>query len=227
MAQGHKRSRRHPVISLRMIGAVVLTAVVLGVFALDALGVSLPGWSEKLSVRAFRELILSWGPWGVAAAIGLMVLHSFVPFPAEFVAFANGMCFGLLWGMVITWAGAMIGAFLSFALARWLGRPFVERAARRGEMRRLDDWLARQGGHAVFLGRFLPVISFNLINYAAGLMRISWWTFAWATGLGILPMTALMVVLGERYETLSWWSWLLILAAGPVLWLVARRALPR
>ena len=32
--------------------------------------------------------------------------------------------------------------------------------------------------------RFLPVISFNLINYAAGLTAISWWTFSWATGIG-------------------------------------------
>ena len=41
----------------------------------------------------------------------LMVLHSFVPFPAEFVAMANGMLYGPIWGTVITWSGAMLGAF--------------------------------------------------------------------------------------------------------------------
>jgi len=29
--------------------------------------------------------------WGVIASILLMVAHSFIPFPAEFVAIANGM----------------------------------------------------------------------------------------------------------------------------------------
>ena len=38
---------------------------------------------------------------------------------------ANGMLYGALWGTVITWSGAMLGAWLAFGLARWLGRPFV------------------------------------------------------------------------------------------------------
>ncbi len=29
----------------------------------------------------------------------------------------------------------------------------------------------------VLMARFIPVIAFNLVNYAAGLTRISWWTF--------------------------------------------------
>jgi hypothetical protein len=39
-------------------------------------------------------LIRSWGPWGIAGSIGLMVAHSFLPFPAEIVALANGMVYG-------------------------------------------------------------------------------------------------------------------------------------
>ena len=155
-----------------------------------------------------------------------MVLHSFVPFPAEFVAMANGMVYGPLWGTAITWLGAMLGAFAAFGLARALGRPFVKRAASRGEWHKIDDWLARQGGSAVFISRFLPVISFNMINYAAGLAPISWRTFTWATGLGILPMTMLMVILGDQFDALPWWSWLLLLAGGVALWLICRRMLP-
>lgn len=44
--------------------------------------------------------------------------YTFLPFPAEFVAIANGMVHGAFWGTVITWAGAMLGAFLSFGLTR-------------------------------------------------------------------------------------------------------------
>jgi uncharacterized membrane protein YdjX (TVP38/TMEM64 family) len=66
------------------------------------------------------------------------------------------------------------------------------------------------------------VIAFNLVNYAAGLTRISWWTFAWATGIGILPMTTLMVVMGDRIETLAWEIWLLVGAGALVLWFAFR-----
>ncbi len=212
------RRRRSPVLLRAAVAAAVLFAGGAAVAWVLLSG----GWPESWSVGAFESLIRSWGAWGVAASVGLMIVHSFVPFPAELVAVANGMVYGPYWGTVITWTGAMAGAFLAFGLSRAFGRPFVRRMVRRREWGRMDDWLARQSGDIVFLGRFLPVISFNLINYAAGLMRMSWWTFALATGLGILPMTILMVVLGDRIETLGWTGWLAIMAAGLALWLAVR-----
>ena len=184
-------------------------------------------WWSRLSVAEITQFIRSTGAWGIAAAIGLMVLHSFVPFPAEFVAIANGMVYGPVWGTVITWVGAMLGALLAFGLARRFGRPFVHALLRKRDWRALDDWVERHGWGAVLISRFIPVISFNLINYAAGLTRISWWTFTWATGVGILPLTTLMVVLGDRLQTLPWQIWLLVFLVGLALWLTVRRALAR
>ena len=77
----------------------------------------------------------------------------------------------------------------------------------------------------VLIARFIPVIAFNLVNYAAGLTRISWWTFTWSTGLGILPVTALMVIMGDNIDTLAWEWWLLLLAAALALWFAVRRKL--
>ena len=79
----------------------------------------------EVSVEGFAQFIRDAGSWGVVGSMGLMILHSFVPFPAEFIAFANGLVYGVIRGTVITWTGAMIGAILAFGLARWLGRPFV------------------------------------------------------------------------------------------------------
>ena len=180
------------------------------------------GIQGGLSVQAFEETILGWGAWGVLGSIGLMIVHSFVPFPAEFLAIANGMVYGPVWGTVITWTGAMLGAFLAFGLARALGRPFVELMVARKNWHVLDEWAATRGGHLVLISRFIPVIAFNLINYAAGLTRISWWTFTWATGIGILPLTILMVVMGDRIETIAWETWLLLGAGAFILWFVFR-----
>ncbi|NIM06330.1 MAG: hypothetical protein GTN65_12110, partial [Armatimonadetes bacterium] len=57
---------------------------------------------------SIKGYIRDAGPWGVAVSMGLMVLHSFIPFPAEVIAIANGMIYGVLWGTVITWTGAMM-----------------------------------------------------------------------------------------------------------------------
>lgn len=80
------------------------------------------------------------------------------------------------------------------------------------QLRHLTDWSARQGGMALLLGRLIPVISFNLLNDAAALTHISWWTFIWATGLGILPLTILLNVFGASMlnRTGSAWLWLLL-----------------
>ena len=204
-------------------GLGLLIAVgILAVLFLVALSL---GWDLGISVQDIEDRILSWGSWGIAGSIGLMVLHSFVPFPAEFLALANGMLYGPVWGIAITWTGAMLGAFAAFGLARWLGRPFVARMVARRDWVVLDDWAAHQGGKMVLLARFIPVIAFNLINYAAGLTRMSWWTFAWTTGIGILPMTALMVIMGDNIDTLAWQWWVVLLAAALVLWFAVRRKL--
>jgi uncharacterized membrane protein YdjX (TVP38/TMEM64 family) len=182
-------------------------------------------WSFAFSIQEIESLIQSWGMWGVGGSIGLMVLHSFVPFPAEIVAIANGMVYGPFWGTVITWTGAMLGAFLAFGLARSLGRPFVERMVARKHWQSIDDWAAARGGRLVLIARFFPVIAFNLINYAAGLSRISWWTFTWATGIGILPLTVLMVVMGDRIQVLPWWVWPVLAVLCAAIWYLFRHKL--
>ena len=182
-------------------------------------------WTISFSAKSIEHQIRGWGPWGIAGSISLMVLHSFVPFPAEFLAIANGMVYGVVWGTAITWSGAMLGAFLAFALARALGRPFVAMVISRRNWHVMDRWTSEQGWQIVFLSRFLPVIAFNLINYMAGLTRISWWTFGWTTGLGILPLTLLMVMMGDKADMLPWYLWVLLIVVGVALWLVLRNRL--
>src|SRR6266849_3886162 len=72
-----------------------------------------------------ERFVAAWGAWSALGSVALMVLHSFLPLPAEIIPLVNGMMFGPWLGIALTWIGAMLGAVLSFALARGLGRPFV------------------------------------------------------------------------------------------------------
>lgn len=153
------------------------------------------------SVRELAAWIRSWGMSAVLAAISLMVAHSFIPFPAELAAIANCVVFGPYAGFAVTWVGAMLGACIAFGLARRLGRPFVlslSRGRYGDRIDKFDQWMARRGSLALLLCRLVPLISFNVINFGAGLSAVSWWTFIWTTGLGIVPVTALLMVLAEK-----------------------------
>lgn len=153
-----------------------------------------------------------------------MVAHSFVPLPAEVVAIANGIIFGPLLGAVLTWVGAMLGAWAAFGVARLFGRPVVEHILSERERRALDEWTAVRGAASLVIARLIPLVAFNLVNYAAGLASISWWTFTWTTGLGILPATVLMVALGARLAIFPWWGWLAVVAGVVIAWLSVRLA---
>ncbi len=168
--------------------------------------------SGGLTVGQMEALLDRLGPWAVVASVALLVLHSFVPFPGELVALANGMCFGAFWGTVVTWIGAMAGAVTAFGLARRLGRPFVARLLPPRRLERLDRVTARVGWRALLVARLLPLIAFNLVNWGAGLTPVGWPTFAWTTALGILPVIVLMTVMGDRMGHLPWGVSLSLLA---------------
>ena len=203
-------SMRNPTIAGAVLLAILICAGVAVYLSRDQLAEFIPISSSAEQIAAN---IRSWGHWAVVGSLSLMVAHSFVPLPAEIIAIANGMVFGAVVGSIITWTGAMLGAICAFALARWLGRGFVEAALSARSAAVLDDWTRENGTPVLLISRLLPVVSFNLINYAAGLTSVSWWTFLWTTGLGIAPLTFLMVWAGEQMISGRWELALLVSAA--------------
>lgn len=158
---------------------------------------------------ALRALMDRAGLWAPLASIGLMAAHSFVPFPAEIIAIANGMAFGLWGGVAVTWLGAMAGASLAYELTRALGPAARARLLPARHQARLDTLVGDFGTRTLLVARLIPVISFNLVNYAAGLAGVARITFLWTTAIGILPITVLSVLVGSAALRLPPYLWLL------------------
>ena len=215
MTIGSTKPGFSPVGVILAAGLLFLIAVGIGAWWLWPMEFS---FGSENTIDGAVAQIRSWGPWAALASITLMVVHSFLPFPSEIITLANGMVFGPFWGSAITWVGAMLGAISTFGLVRLLGRPFVYRMLSESQLRRLSEWSSTRGGMALLIGRLIPVIAFNLLNYSAALTDISWWTFIWATGLGILPLTILLNVFGNSMLTMKAWNWVwLLLGALAVL----------
>lgn len=109
-------------------------------------------------------------------------------------------------------------------MTRWVGRLFTA-CSRKASCNDCPTGRPGKASIALLIGRLIPVVAFNLLNYAAAMTHISWWTYIWATGLGILPLTILLNVFGASILTLttSNWIWILLGVFAVAVWLLARR----
>lgn len=206
--------RRNPAFAALL---CVLLCGAVAAYVLDGLG---------HSAEDMVHWLRATGAWAPLAVIFLMVVHSFVPFPAEILALCAGAVFGTILGAALIWTGAMLGALVAFALARRLGQGAVRGWLSETQVRQLDAWTEERGALALLAARLVPVIAFNLINYAAGLTRVRLWTFVWTTALGILPVTLLSTWFGTKMLDMDW-PLLAAISAGLLLALLAMHRLAR
>ncbi len=143
-----------------------------------------------------------FGQWSFVLAPLLMIVVAILPIPAEFPAMLNGMIFGPLIGTTITWLGAIVGAWISFELARRFGRPLTERFVKSTILERTDRAVDSAGWPGLLTLRLIPAVAFTALNWGAGLTTVPRWTFLWTTTLGILPGAIVFTVSGTGVAAL-------------------------
>lgn len=155
-----------------------------------------------LKYRQFEELrlfILSYGIWAPATSIALMALQSLVPFvPGLIITITNAWIFGWHFGAIYSWLGALLGAIIDFGIARWFGRPVVEKFISPRYLEVTNKFFQKHGVLAVFITRITPIVPFKVISYGAGLTAISLFQFILATGIGQTPGIVLYSILGQH-----------------------------
>jgi uncharacterized membrane protein YdjX (TVP38/TMEM64 family) len=157
------------------------------------------GMLGRGDIAGIKVYILSFGVWAPVASCFLMVLQALVaPVPSFLITFANGLAFGVFWGWMLSLFGHVLAAAVCFGISRALGRGPVEVLVGNVGLESADRWFARWGGYAVFAGRLLPGVAFDVISYAAGLTRMEFRSFMVATALGIFPQTFLYSYLGRQ-----------------------------
>jgi uncharacterized membrane protein YdjX (TVP38/TMEM64 family) len=167
-----------------------LAAAVIAVLVLAGrqLGGELPRFA------AWVEGLGAWGPIAFIAGYALAV-PAFAP--GLVLTLAGGALFGITRGTLYVFIAAVIGSSLSFVIARYVARPWVERRiAANASFASIDRAIAAQGRRIVFLLRLSPVVPFNLLNYALGLSRIRY-VDALVASIAMLPASFLYVYYGH------------------------------
>lgn len=149
-----------------------------------------------------QKAISHCGSWAAVAYIGLFTLLPAFFFPVAVLALASGLLFGLWWGSVYTFVGAMLNCTVMFFLARYVGREQVEQLLHRRLSPFWQAKLARLEGRSGFLLliilRLIPAVPYNLINYTFGLTAMSWRSYILASAIGIIPGTLAFINIGDK-----------------------------
>ena len=146
----------------------------------------------------------------------MAIESSFIPFPSEVVvppaAYKAAATGELNVWLVVFFAtlGALIGAFINYGLALWLGKPIVYKFAnsRIGHMCLLDEqkvikseeFFVRHGVMATLIGRLVPAVR-QLISIPAGLARMNIAKFALYTAIGAGLWNAVLAAMGYYLES--------------------------
>jgi uncharacterized membrane protein YdjX (TVP38/TMEM64 family) len=159
------------------------------------------------SLADIKDLILSWGIAAPLMSIILMTMQAIIaPLPAFLITATNGLVFGVYWGTVISWTGAMCGALVSFLISRLFFGSVAKKYSDKKGIEYINRLSNKYGFKVILVTRLLPFISFDFISYAAGLSSIKTRTFILATGIGMLPATIVYTVFGFKMERLKEYS---------------------
>jgi uncharacterized membrane protein YdjX (TVP38/TMEM64 family)/Fe-S oxidoreductase len=152
------------------------------------------GATQYLEQEKLRQLIQGYG---ALAPIIYMLVYTVAPslfLPGLPITIAGGILFGPFWGVVYTIASATLGACLAFLISRYIARDWIEKKLKSPRWKRLDQGVEKHGWKIVAFTRLIPLFPFNLLNYAFGLTRINFLSYAVTTFICMLPACIAFIV---------------------------------
>lgn len=152
------------------------------------------------SPEKVRQMIADAGSNG---QIIYVLLWTFLPigfFPVPVLAIAGGMGYGLWQGSVLTFIGATFNMIFMFFMSRYLFRQGLQSYLYRKYPKSQEILGAERGrlNFVLMLARLMPVIPYNIENYAFGLTDIRFWDYLWISWIFILPGTFIYVNVGDK-----------------------------
>lgn len=163
--------------------------------------------SEALNV-AMNWLLQAMAVLGYPAVFAALFLEgSWIPITSEiflltagFLAFKGEMNF--LVAALSGAAGFAAGSLVPFFVARYKGRPFLERWGRYvfvtpEDVVRVENWFTRYGPTVILFTRMIPIVR-NAISFPAGLARLRPFRFFLLTMIGFGPWAVFITYAGMK-----------------------------
>lgn len=129
---------------------------------------------EWLSIENFQALAQQYRLIGTLLSIALPFLEAFLPFlPLAAFVVANASAYGLWWGFLFSWCGAVLGAYCVFLVIRKFGKSKIFRfVTEREAVKKLIHWVQYQGFTPLFILLCFPFTPSAVVNIVAGLSNL-------------------------------------------------------
>jgi uncharacterized membrane protein YdjX (TVP38/TMEM64 family) len=135
-------------------------------------------------------------PLGAGLFVPLYALWVTLLLPGVWASMLAGALYGPLWGSLLVFVGACLGAEAAFLLGRHGLRDWARRQLQRTpKLLAIEQGVSREGLKLVLLTRLSPAFPFSLLNLAYGLSEVSLRDYSIGL-IGILPGTILFCSLG-------------------------------
>ena len=189
-ASGRAPSPASPPASRRVaLRRLAFFALVVGVAALIAWKLGLFALADRATLLATIHRVRQ-APLLIPVFIAAYVAAVTFGLPASAFTLAGGVLFGFWRGLLLNWVSAVIGATLAYLFVHALcGTTCRELLGRRAET--LEQLASRHGFLGTLRLRLIPLVPFNLLNFAAALSGVRRRDYILATALGIIPGTAI------------------------------------
>jgi membrane protein DedA with SNARE-associated domain len=142
----------------------------------------------------------------------MTVESSFIPFPSEvvippaaYIASKDDSHLNIFLVVLFGTLGALLGAYINYFLALYLGRPILHKFAdsklghvfllSSAKIQKAEDYFQTHGKTSTFVGRLIPGIR-QLISIPAGLAKMNLLPFTLFTFLGAGIWNAILALLG-------------------------------
>ncbi|MDE1845666.1 MAG: DedA family protein [Candidatus Micrarchaeota archaeon] len=144
--------------------------------------------------------------YGYFAIFILMMLeYASFPIPSEVVLplvgfFAAQHDFSFFAALLVVLAAGVIGMFIDYFFAYYVGRNVVYRYSprlgiKREQLHEFEDWFEMNGRFAVFIGRLIPVVR-GLISFPAGFAKMNKTSFILFSFAGSLIWDVVLMLFG-------------------------------
>lgn len=152
----------------------------------------------------FIEACSTFGVFNPIIIILAMIFQALIaPIPSSAIAIGSGALCGVFRGAIYVWIGGIIGASMCFFISKRYGRSYVKKKFNFEKIKKIDDSITRYGFYAILVARLIPLISFDIVSYVAGLTSIGFRRFFVATMFGMIPGTMFYTWLGVSFLRLE------------------------
>lgn len=181
--------KKNPWLKL-LVGIVVLVAIFMLVRSLHL-------DFSNITPEKFKETIEGFGIWGPVIYIVFYILRPLILFPASLLSASAGVIWGVE-GLIYLLIAANLSAVGEFLIARYLARGAIEKLLK-GKMGNIDEAIEKRGFVTVLLIRLIPNLPWDIQNLGLGLTKVKFRDYFWATFIGILPGSFVLVYFGSSF----------------------------